>query len=272
MIDVDKIQIGDKLKVLCPQLVQINGADITTAVDTVESSIDWITEGEAELAELTVWPEDFTLVATGTKYSDLSEGMVVEITCLSDEQIAKWNCEGLLGKQGIITKMSQSVHVDVDGEEWCLQPENLRIVKQVNVTIKPGSVLTWTLPDVTDDIRPEDLSEPFFDWSSVRDIVSPESKKIKSDGGSSSYYDIPIPKWLAQKLIERYNSGQCYIKTEEIIKVRYDNDFDFGNADKSLHRAFQATKGGGKEGNDVNYDLNKVKYSIEKIRQSQEDI
>ena len=90
-------------------------------------------------------------------------------------------------------------------------------------------------------------------------------KPVKSDGGSSSYYDIPIPTWLLEKLVDRDVEGNCYIKTEEIIETFFKNDFDAGNAFKSLVRAWGAFNGGGKEGNSMDYDFNKVRYSMNKL-------
>lgn len=88
---------------------------------------------------------------------------------------------------------------------------------------------------------------------------------IKSDGGSSSYYDIQLPQWLLDKLNERAQNGQCYIKTEELIEAAFSSDFDAGNLQKSLVRAWGAFNGGGKLGNDVKYEMTKVKYSADKI-------
>ena len=80
------------------------------------------------------------------------------------------------------------------------------------------------------------------------------SKKVKSDGGSSSYYTLTV--------------NNINIETEDIIRDVFDNDFDFGNAFKSLVRAFLNTQGSGKEGNDLAYELNKIRYSINKIDRS----
>jgi len=85
--------------------------------------------------------------------------------------------------------------------------------------------------------------------------------KIKSDGGSSSYYDIPLPPWLIDVIVER-----GFVKTEELIEVFFRNDFDYGNLFKSLVRANQLEVGGGKEGNSVEYEMNKVIYSAGKIK------
>lgn len=89
--------------------------------------------------------------------------------------------------------------------------------------------------------------------------------KIKSDGGSSSYYDRPISERLVQKINRRYECGQPFIKTEEIILELFDNDFDAGNLFKAFVRAWEETKGGGKEGNSLAYEANKVRYYISQI-------
>ena len=52
------------------------------------------------------------------------------------------------------------------------------------------------------------------------------------------------------------------------MEKSFDNGFDFGNAFKSLVRAFLNTQGSGKEGNDLAYELNKIRYSINKIDKS----
>lgn len=94
-----------------------------------------------------------------------------------------------------------------------------------------------------------------------------EGGPIKSDGGSSTYYDIPIPKWLLERMAKRARDEGYYIKTEELIEIAFDNDFDFGTAFKSLIRARGITKGGGKAGNTLDYECNKVAYYNEKVRE-----
>lgn len=90
---------------------------------------------------------------------------------------------------------------------------------------------------------------------------------IKSDGGSSTYYDIKLPGWLMAEITKRGEVGEPYIKTEELIYIALGNDFDFGNIQKSLIRAYGASNGAGKEGNDVSYEMNKIQYSADKIKQ-----
>ena len=90
---------------------------------------------------------------------------------------------------------------------------------------------------------------------------------IKSDGGSSTYYDIDIPAWLLYTLNERQKEGKCYIKTEELIECGFSSDFDAGNIFKSLVRAWGALNGAGKAGNGVDYECNKIVYSANKLKQ-----
>jgi len=83
-------------------------------------------------------------------------------------------------------------------------------------------------------------------------FVSECSNKVKSDGGSSSYYTFTIPRL-----------GQ--VETEEVIKYMVDNDFDLGNILKCSRRVSEYKQGRGKEGNDILYELNKMKYTINKM-------
>ena len=90
------------------------------------------------------------------------------------------------------------------------------------------------------------------------------SKKepIESDGKSSSYYDLN----LSQKTID-FIRENGYVKTEMLIYDVFDNDFDFSNAFKSLVRAWGTVNGAGKKGNNLYYELNKIDYSVNKIRE-----
>lgn len=97
---------------------------------------------------------------------------------------------------------------------------------------------------------------------------TPEVKPIKSDGGSSSYYDLSIPDWLFELIAERKAAGNCFIKTEEMITAFLDNDFDAGNIQKSLIRAHALKNGGGKEGNTIEYECNKMVYSANKMKEA----
>lgn len=90
---------------------------------------------------------------------------------------------------------------------------------------------------------------------------------IASDGRSSTYYDIGLPNWLIARVLERYEDGRAYIKTEELIEVAFNDDFDAGNALKSLVRLWGAFNYAGKAGNSVSYEKNKIEYSVGKLEQ-----
>lgn len=89
-----------------------------------------------------------------------------------------------------------------------------------------------------------------------------KQEPIESDGKSSSYYDLK----LSQKTID-FIKENGYVKTEMLIYDVFDNDFDFSNAFKSLVRAWGTVNGAGKKGNNLYYELNKIDYSVNKIRE-----
>lgn len=99
----------------------------------------------------------------------------------------------------------------------------------------------------------------------VVELASDLTAPVKSDGGSSSYYDLPLSDKLMQDLFDRWEAGKAHIRTEELIREIFGNDFDFGTAFKSLVRARGASLGAGKEGNDIVYETNKVQYYAKKI-------
>ena len=82
-------------------------------------------------------------------------------------------------------------------------------------------------------------------------LVKPASEPVKSDGGSSSYYDLVI--------------NGVDLQTEDIMRDVFGNDYDFCVAFKALVRAYGTLKGGGKEGNTVEYEMNKLRYSSKQI-------
>jgi hypothetical protein len=89
---------------------------------------------------------------------------------------------------------------------------------------------------------------------------------IKSDGGSSSYYDIEISDRVMDKILERHYTGTPYIKTEEIVEM-LGSDFDIGNIIKCAVRTNSLLNGVGKDGNSVEYDANKIIYSANRLKE-----
>ena len=102
-------------------------------------------------------------------------------------------------------------------------------------------------------------------------VVDEKKGPIKSDGGSSSYYDLPVSEWLLYTLNERQKEGKCYIKTEEMISAFFGNDFSFGTLLKSLVRAWGIKIGAGKAGNDMKYETGKIRYYADKILEQHEE-
>lgn len=92
---------------------------------------------------------------------------------------------------------------------------------------------------------------------------------IRSDGGSSSYYDIPIPDWLFDSIYQRRYTENCYIKTEELIEILGDS-FNQGTILKSLIRLNSLLNGIGKAGNNVEYECNKIIYYANRIKEENE--
>lgn len=77
--------------------------------------------------------------------------------------------------------------------------------------------------------------------------------QTENNGGSSSYYELVV-------------DGHK-IETHHIIFDVFGNDFDFGNMFKALVRIHGKTQGGGKEGTTIEYDLNKIIYTCEKLKE-----
>ena len=118
---------------------------------------------------------------------------------------------------------------------------------------------TW-VPVVEDEVVESDAPIP----------ANEKGGAITSDGRSSTYYDISLPGWLVDRVLDRVISGHAYIKTEELIEVAFNDDFDAGNAFKSLVRLWGAFNGAGKAGNSVSYEKNKIEYSVGKLEQRYE--
>jgi len=125
----------------------------------------------------------------------------------------------------------------------------------------------WALADV-------DCEEAPAPNEKLLDVINTDLKQqgpIKSDGGSSSYYDLPVAEWLLYTLNERQKEGKCYIKTEEMISAFFGNDFSFGTLLKSLVRAWGIKIGAGKAGNDMKYETGKIHYYADKILEQHEE-
>lgn len=97
-----------------------------------------------------------------------------------------------------------------------------------------------------------DQSNKFFKPTTLNQArIAMGREPIKSDGLSSSYYSLMI-------------NGNS-VETEDVIRDVFGNDFDFGNVFKCLVRMYGAKQGAGKAGASIEYDGNKIHYSINKI-------
>lgn len=156
----------------------------------------------------------------------------------------------------------------IDGNVYSMQDE-IPPVKFSDETIQLFfQTGLWVVEDVNIETECSTCEEPVQAFSDDDTPIPTEvGGAIKSDGGSSTYYDISIPEWLVDRIIERSDDGQAYIKTEELIEVAFNSDFDFGNALKSLIRMNGSFNGAGKAGNSVSYEKKKIEYSVNKLEQ-----
>jgi len=83
-----------------------------------------------------------------------------------------------------------------------------------------------------------------------RQVIEQEApSKTKSDGGSSDYYKLEI-------------NGNL-VEVEDIIYAMVGGDFALGNVIKACRRMYLDSKGQGKEGVDMTYDANKIKFFVD---------
>jgi hypothetical protein len=85
--------------------------------------------------------------------------------------------------------------------------------------------------------------------AAITESTSEPTTKITSTGGSSDYYKL--------------NINGNHVETEDVIYAMVGGDFALGNALKALRRMYLDSEGGGKEGVDMSYDANKVKYFVD---------
>lgn len=129
--------------------------------------------------------------------------------------------------------------------------------------------LGWANPLYDDVMTFEEYSEYGYellhDFSSKTNELlqyepKPANKKVKSDGGSSSYYFTKLPQHLIDQIVE---TGGIEIK--DIVRYCFDNDADCKDIIKALKRIREDLKGGGKEGSDAMYNARKVVYFADEL-------
>lgn len=99
---------------------------------------------------------------------------------------------------------------------------------------------------------------------SKSDIGSIQNSSVKSDGGSSSYYELrlKVPTDKISAIEEHPEVSIVKLETGDLIRVLVDNDFDLGNVIKAVRRIHLAKMGVGKMGTSVEYDLKKSDYFL----------
>ena len=84
------------------------------------------------------------------------------------------------------------------------------------------------------------------------------SQPVKSDGGSSNYYKVPLtlPTTLYDK--DGNEVKELVFETQDILYALVGGEWSLSNIVKACRRAYLAMKGGGKEGNELDYDARKI--------------
>ena len=103
--------------------------------------------------------------------------------------------------------------------------------------------------DILDTIAPANPKRVLYD---VCDVYTAPTGAVTSNGGASSYYELEV-------------AGNK-IETHDIITDVFDNDFDMGNMFKAQVRIQAAINGSGKAGTSIEYDLNKIIYTCNKLK------
>ena len=119
-------------------------------------------------------------------------------------------------------------------------------------TNHPGDIVSYRVV--------EEAKEEFTPGTTTVDVGSPvqedsgsAAKPIKSDGGSSEYYKIAV----------KTSHGMADVEVNDLIYALVGGDFDLGNVLKAARRMYLASKGCGKEGVDIAYDVNKCKWFLD---------
>lgn len=84
--------------------------------------------------------------------------------------------------------------------------------------------------------------------------TEPLPQPVQATGGSS-------PDYYA------FDMAGVTFQTGDVIRGMFGNDFDFGNCLKALRRIYQVKQGRGKPGVSIDYDINKIQYFLEQIKE-----
>lgn len=111
------------------------------------------------------------------------------------------------------------------------------------------------------------VTEPLITLANIaneKDIGSATTSKI--DGSNGSYYDNKVPDWLVDQWLDD-SSVNVTLKAEHVIEFVFKDNFDFGNCYKALVRAVKSLEGCGKSGNTLEYEMDKVIYYANKVKE-----
>ncbi len=137
--------------------------------------------------------------------------------------------ENFTGQESEVTKASNGI--------CCLRLTYKNGCKTTILSFKDDNLELVKAGD--DSVVQQSVDEP------AQDITN----KITSTGGSSDYYKL--------------NINGNHVETEDVIYAMVGGDFALGNALKALRRMYLDSEGRGKEGVDMSYDANKVKYFVD---------
>ncbi len=218
-------------------------------------------------------------------------GDVVEVALISEDKLKLWpTMEQLIGKTATVQRKGHQLElyfpepISVPGfkeeqYEFIFDAHEIRIVKPKventgRIIVEDGKTKIFDENNVL-RMQFEGTPQPFgqFDTeekltNKIEEVIKPSSiGPIKSDGGSSSYYDLPLMGDLLKEIDSRRVGDISYIKTEELIQTVFKNNFSFGTLFKSLIRAQSVVDGIGKAGNDLEYECNKIIYYANQIKE-----
>lgn len=133
-------------------------------------------------------------------------------------------------------------YVVSDTKNVCIEEYDIDLIKQSKATPQePQS----NEEDIVVDVTPKSV---------VEDVGSTATNKpVKSDGGSSDYYKISV----------KTSHGMANVEVNDVIYAMVGGDFDLANVLKACRRMYLASKGCGKEGVDIDYDVNKCKWFLD---------
>lgn len=306
MIDKDKIQVGDKVK-SSMYIAEFPAGSVFEVVPEESLGNLWIDEGKIDIGEFDGVEEEFKLIRTNTKHTDVQEGDVVEVALVSEDKLKLWpTMEQLIGKTATVQRKGHQLElyfpepISVPGfkeeqYEFIFDAHEIRVIKKKedrrSVEVKEnGDIKAYDLNGTLRSERSATLIAEYKEdgtpimqigvWEEPNCQVPIEpipntlrigdeliTGPIKSDGGSSFYYDLPLMGDLLEEIESRRVGDVSYIKTEELIQTVFKNNFSFGTLFKSLIRAQSVVDGVGKAGNDLEYECNKIIYYANQIKE-----